>query len=561
MNQKIEITNNWNIQRVFRELECGNMKIPRFQRGYVWERSKIVKLLNSIIEEHPIGSFFIWEADAKYTDFCREIEDLGFQQNPEAGKFRFIIDGQQRITSLYVALMGKKLGSVDYATICYNLDRKRFQIPTLKTEPNNIPAWKIFNQSELSSIIEDYVSKDPVSGLQYMKILNECKRILDNYPLSLIKTMNVELDEAVTIFENINQGGKRLSLFDLVHASVWSTEFDLRELISVFNEENAIKLFGKLSPETFTQSLSLNVCNNCQKSNQLNLTTQECQEVWKRTLECLRLSIDFVKTLGAQSSQILPYESLLPILQYYFYKTGKNYMDNSHQQLINVWYWTTIFSRRYSSSTLTRMKEDADWISRIVNGINEERRFAITISLQELRRINMKNKSVVKDGVLCILAANSPKDFNNGLVVTLDNTNASRSNAKENHHFFPYSRYEDFNITQNDVNGLLNFAFISKVLNGSISNKLPSEYISEYLTKNINLEQDLLSHFIDRTAYNAAKNNDFESFVTARGTLILGQINKLCKIESASSTIVNEDEELDTSDDLSNDFIQDDIQQ
>lgn len=57
MSQKIEITNNWNIQRVFNELENGNIKIPRFQRGYVWERSKIVKLLNSIYKEHPIGSF------------------------------------------------------------------------------------------------------------------------------------------------------------------------------------------------------------------------------------------------------------------------------------------------------------------------------------------------------------------------------------------------------------------------------------------------------------------------------------------------------------------------
>ena len=76
----------------------------------------------------------------------------------------------------------------------------------------------------------------------------------------------------------------------------------------------------------------------------------------------------------------------------------------------------------------------------------------------------MKNKSVVKDGVLCILASNCPKDFNNGNKVTLDNTNASRANAKENHHFFPYSRYSDFNITPNDVNSLLNFVFYKNFL-------------------------------------------------------------------------------------------------
>ena len=45
----IEIINNWNLNLVFHELEQGNMRIPRFQRSYVWERAKIVKLLNSII--------------------------------------------------------------------------------------------------------------------------------------------------------------------------------------------------------------------------------------------------------------------------------------------------------------------------------------------------------------------------------------------------------------------------------------------------------------------------------------------------------------------------------
>lgn len=386
--------------------------------------------------------------------------------------------------------------------------------------------------------------------------MNECKRILDNYPISIIKTLNAELDEAVTVFENINQGGKRLTLFDLAHASVWTSDFDLRDLIQEFNDESAIKLFGKLQPETFTQSLSLNAIGNCQQTNQLSLTTSMCQNVWTRTLECLRLSIDLVKRYGAQKIDILPYESLLPILQYYFFKSGKNYMENAHKQLIDDWFWTTIFSRRYSSASLTKMKEDADWITRIIDNQNEERRFAITITYNELRRINMKNKSAVKDGVLCILAANNPVDFNNGQSVKLDNTNASRSNAKENHHFFPYSRYKDFGITQDDVNSLLNFAFISKSLNLAIRNKQPSEYLSYYANNSNQLQEWLKTHFIQLDAYNAAIHNNFEDFVEARGKQILERINMLCKVKSGTLPTIDEYEESDTSNDVENDFIQ-----
>ena len=556
MNQKIEITNNWNIQKVFNELENGNMKIPRFQRGYVWERSKIVKLLNSIYEEHPIGSIFIWEASSEYADFCREIEDLGFPEKPEANKFKFIIDGQQRITSLYVALMGKKLGDIDYSTICFNLDAKRFQIPKLKTEQNNIPAWKIFNQAEAAQLLKSYSVYDYQNGTQYWDALNECQLKFHNYPISLIKTLNVELDEAVTIFENINQGGKRLSLFDLVHASVWAKDFDLRDLIQEFNEEASIKIFGGLQSETFTQSLSLNILDNCQKTNQLKLTTADCKKYWDRTLECLRLAVDLISGYGAVKNDILPYESVIPVIQYYYYKSGKNNIENAHKLLIDDWYWTTVFSRRYSSSTLTRMKEDADWISRIISGKNEPRIFGITLTCQDLRRINMKNKSVIKDGVLCILAANSPVDFNNGQGVKLDKTNASRANAKENHHFFPYSRYKDFGITQDDANSLLNFAFISKTLNIAISNKLPSEYLSEYAKENPKLAQCLAAHFINTEAYTFAIQNDFNSFAEARGKLILSKIYALCKVNGAQEPILDiVEEEFDSSDDLANENV------
>ena len=114
MEQKIEIINNWNLNKIFNELENGNMKIPRFQRGYVWERSKIVRLLNSIYKQYPIGSFFIWVASTEYKHFCREITELGLPENPESNTYSFILDGQQRITSLFVALKNKILNNTDY---------------------------------------------------------------------------------------------------------------------------------------------------------------------------------------------------------------------------------------------------------------------------------------------------------------------------------------------------------------------------------------------------------------------------------------------------------------
>ena len=307
--------------------------------------------------------------------------------------------------------------------------------------------------------------------------------------------------------------------------------------------------------ETFTQALSLNAKDNCLQVAQLNLKCEECKKIWDRTLECLRLAIDFVKGYGVQHTSILPYDAMLAVLQYYFFKSKKNSIDNVHKQFINDWFWTTTFSKRYSSSALTHEKEDADWIALLVNEQPSSRTFGITISLDELKRIQMKNASVVKNGILCILAANNPLDFNNGEQVKLDNTNASRANAKENHHFFPYSRQKDCNITQKEVNSLLNFAFISKNLNLEISNKLPSTYLQSYVVTNPKLKEMLLTHFIDEAAYECAMKNNFKGFVEARGRLILNKINELCKTGRATIAINTEEDEYDTSDDLESDFV------
>ena len=530
MEQRIEIINNWNLKKVFDELENGNIKIPRFQRGYVWERSKIVKLLNSIYHQYPIGSFFIWVASLEYKNFCRDIAELNLPEKPEANNYSFILDGQQRITSLYVALKGKKLNGTDFSSICFNLEKKEFQIPRLKNEKHNIPAWKIFDATEYGDVLTDYAILDRDNKTGYSATWRECQQVFTDYPISVIKSLKMDLEQVVTIFERINQGGKRLSLFDLVHASAWSPSFDLRDKIKSFNEEPNVKYFGGLEGEVFIQSLALNKYDDCRNQNQLNLTAEIASEIWDKTTECLRLSIDFIKTLGVKFIDFIPYNSFLPVIQYYYYKSGMKSIKHEHVKLIENWFWTATFSQRYSSSSLTLMKDDATWIHNLSSGHIVGNEFGVSLTLKELLKIRMQTKSVIKNGVLCLMALENPKDFDNGQLVTLDRTNVSRSNSKENHHFFPYSLRQQFGTDSNGINSLVNFVLISGRLNREISNDYPSQYLDIYTQKNGDIEQHLLSHFIDQNAIEAAKSDDFQTFKQKRGGLILTKIKSKVQV-------------------------------
>ena len=548
VNERIEIINQWKLNRVFSELESGNMRIPRFQRAYVWERAKIVKLLNSIYNQYPIGSFFLWDTDTQMESFCRDITEFGFPNKPEANKFTFILDGQQRITSLYVTLKGKQLNGVDYKSICFNLDKRVFKIPTLRTEPNNIPVWKIYDDLEYGNLLKEYYG---TGQTELGAAIQECHQILHEYPVSIIKSMNMDLDEVVTIFERINQGGKRLSLFDLVHASVWSKDFDLREKIKEFNEENAIRIFGSLDAETFTQSLALNIDGDCTNKHQLKLKNDDCKSIWEKTLECIRLTIDFIKQLGVQQLSIIPYPSLIAVIQNYFYLSKEKYISSDVKPLICDWFWTLTFSQRYSSSALTRMNEDALWIKSLVEGSREPRIFTVKLSVEDLKRVRMNTRSVIKNGILSLMALNNPQDFDNNDSVTLDKTNASRSNSKENHHFFPYSLATSFGVSQNEINSVLNFAFITKRLNGHILNNKPSDYLLKMEQENKSIRAAMQTHFIDDEAYDAATKDDFRRFIELRGKQIVDRIYEVCRVDESLDTVVSlEASELDLFDEL-----------
>lgn len=519
------------------------MRIPRFQRDYVWERSKVVKLLNSIYMQYPIGTFFLWEADASMSTFCRDMSDFGFPKEPDGKKFLFILDGQQRITSLYLALNGKSFNNIDYGTICFNLDKKIFKIPTLKTEPNNIPVWKIFNGSAHKDLIMQFIDQR-----EYVQSILDCRELLQNYPISIVKTSDMDLESVVDIFERINQGGKRLTAFDLVHASVWSEDFDLRTEISKFNDEPAIRFFGSINEEIFTQSLALNVKNDCTKLVQLKLTNADCKTYWEQTKECLRLAVDYMKmNLGVQNISIMPYQNMLSVVQYYFFKGGSNTMQSRHKQVLEDWFWTTTFSNRYSSSTLTRMNEDACKIASMLDGKDVSIRYTVKLNISDLKRSRMNTRSVIKDGILCLMALNAPKDFDNGNLVTLNNTNASRSSSKENHHFFPYSLYNKFGVQIDEINSVLNFAFITKRLNLDILDDKPSVYLAKYESTNPDILDHLHSHFISKDAFEAAKNDDFNTFVEERGKELLQRINTLCHVDeqTESEDIFEKDDEYD----------------
>lgn len=361
MEQTIEIVNNWNLRKMMSELENGNILIPRFQREYSWEMSKVVSLLNSIYSQYPIGSFFLWIAPKEFKNFIRNHEELGIVQNTDHSHYVFILDGQQRILSLYLCLKGKKFENTDYSKLCFNLEKKQFVYPRKQGLKLNIEAWKIFDDIEYNETYAELLMSDRSDKTRFAATWAHCRDVFNNYPLSIVKNLHKDIDDVVEIFERINQGGKRLTIYDLIQASTWSEKFDLNQRIAEFNSHPYVKRLGGLSNRIFTQSLAINAFGDCKNASQLKLSPNICQKLWPSTKQSLSKTMDFFKSLRIHNDLAL-YEVFVPVLQYYFYKAEKLAVSDGQTKTLEKWFWDSKFSKRYNTQTVSKMKEDLTWI-------------------------------------------------------------------------------------------------------------------------------------------------------------------------------------------------------
>ncbi|WP_323032427.1 DUF262 domain-containing protein [Paracoccus sp. (in: a-proteobacteria)] len=87
------------------DIEKGVIKIPKFQREFVWPIEKTATLLNSIVKGYPIGTFILWKTDYRMGD-VKDIGNIALPPTPSDRQVEYVLDGQQRMTSLFAAYRG-----------------------------------------------------------------------------------------------------------------------------------------------------------------------------------------------------------------------------------------------------------------------------------------------------------------------------------------------------------------------------------------------------------------------------------------------------------------------
>lgn len=530
------------------EIQKGQIKIPKFQRDFVWSIDKTAKLLDSILKGYPIGTFILWETNERLNDI-KNIGNLVLPPVPDDIKVQYVLDGQQRITSLYAAFLGASIQKegekkiTNYGSIFVDLegdiDNNDEQIiVSEQPETKNISLKDLLN-SKYSDLRENYSNED-------IDKIQEYKETFTSYDFSTVVLRKEDIDSAIEVFTRINTGGQTLTLFEIMSAKTYDEEqkFDMQDRFQKLLKQLEVSKYETISSTVILNVLGLILSKNkeCKRKVVLQLDKQSIIDIWDDVISSLKESIDYFRSVyRIPVSTLLPYDALLVPFSYFFYYQ-KEKPKGEQIKYLEEFFWRISLSYRYSSSTESKLAQDIKRIDQILNGErpNYDELKVFLSSPRDLIDTNFSAGNSYCKAVLCLLAYSEPKDFQDNGKVILDNSWLKMANSKNYHHFFPKSYLRKQGI--GNENSIVNITLVGADLNKrKIRAKAPSIYIQDFLDENAELHKSIKSHLIDNIDDFGIHSDDYSVFLEKRATSIYNALKN--RIEFTNTEKI-EDTEL-----------------
>lgn len=528
------------------------MLIPTFQRDFVWDPENILKLWDSIYKFYPVGSILYWVTNT-FLHTHRKIGGFQFPHDEETLKqfkeWEYILDGQQRATSLLVSMLGGK-GKVkdnenfDY-TVYFDAANAEFffdkdlQRKKAKINPAFLLRIKDVPKGDFLSLYERIYNETGINE-EIKNNIKQLYRIFTDYSLVFIKIQGVDVDEVTEIFERVNQEGKKLDPVDIIVARTYRNENQEKGVTMFYLRDNLAALkkilatlgnrFRDIDDYAIIQMFSM-----CLRKDETgdrksfgitpkaldNLTTDNLEDNWVGCQKTIFETIKFLADLKIQGPNVLPNGYLLFPLCHHFYKNPL-----PDRQFAKQWFWRTAFAEK----DFRRADEVYDYCNDFFDKIQTGEKPVLTeLVLSKSRLVNTSYyyKSALSRAVLAFLAKQNPLDFSDPDAEVLDNVYLLLSQAPNLHHIYPQNFLEKVKELPNgaDINSLMNICYLRAKTNIVVGDKNPLHYFREFEgVKDFNKILD--SHLIPKEflAKNEFQPSDYKDFLFARAQLFCQRI-------------------------------------
>jgi len=505
------------------DIEKGQIKIPQFQREFVWELRKCASLMDSIVKGYPIGTLIFW----KTKDRLRSIRNIGdcALPEPQAGDFvEFVLDGQQRLTALFASLKGLKIQRDtvkvdDFAEVYIDLQAKEDEQIVI-TDVSGKDSSSVIKITEL---LYGGITTLATYPKEYHEKLDMYKNRISSYNYSTIQIREAPIDIATEIFTRINVGGKPLSLFEIMVAKTFEPkrDFDLSEKFNELIDRLRPLDYETISDATVLQTISLLIDDECKRQTILRLNKDEFINTWAKAVDAIERTVEYFRgSYRIPVSQLLPYNALIVPFAYFFSRHPDR-PAGGQQRYLEDFFWRCSLSGRYSSGVEGKLAQDMKRIDRILKDELPVYDWSIDTSPEFIIRNGWfsAGRSYIK-AILCIYAYHQPKTFNDNSIVNISNYWLKQANSKNYHHFFPRAYLRSVG-KEDKANNVLNITIVDDFLNKrEIRAQAPSVYMRKFERINPHLSEAMKTHLILDLDDFGVWTDDYETFIQERAKAV-----------------------------------------
>lgn len=553
-------------------IAAGQIQLPDFQRGWVWDDNHIRSLIASLSRSYPIGAVMFLEAGG--VPFKPRLF-AGVQLKPAPKPKTLVLDGQQRLTSMYLSLRSgqpvptrtekgadiRRLYFLDMAK-CLDPDADREEAvisvpeslqvtsdfgrkvdldvstPPLQYDQRLFPVALLFDAEGYMTWKMGFAQRHAQSADAAMFLMRFDQAIWLRFQQFKVPAIELTQDtprEAVCqVFEKVNTGGVTLTVFELMTATFAADEFNLRDdwdarrerLTAKHDVLEAVDGTSFLTAVTllasFRRHLNQKTAVSCKRSDVLKLNLGD----FKGLEAALELGFKRAAELLAEEKifdeRSLPYATqLIPLAAICAHLGERNTLHGIKQRLLR-WYWSGVLGELYGGANETRFAMDMQDVVAWVDG-GAEPRTVRDANFAPTRLLSLQSRlAAAYKGLAALLMKHGGRDFVSGTPIDL---NTYFNNAIDIHHIFPRAWCEKQKLPKDKWNSVINKAPLAAGTNRFISGDAPSVYLGRIQkAKQVpahSLDDFLTSHVIPVLEL---RGDDFDAFIRLRAAALLDLI-------------------------------------
>jgi hypothetical protein len=355
------------LESLLDELAEGRLRVPHFQRPFVWEPVQMLELFDSIERGYPIGSILVWETNTAVPSLDA-VSGIDVPPTPDDGPISYLLDGHQRLSTLFGTLGRRPATSVedDRPWRIYRRLGEAPSTPGLRFEhatddavptPRLLPLQAVLRTMDFLAYARR-ISRDPDTADDADALVDEAEELaqrIKSYKIAVIRLVGGSLSHAVEAFARLNSGGKQITPQDLVSALTYRPGVEsLTDKIETVRRNAASAGFGLLEPDVVFQSIvAISDTDEPSVIRWADFATGlegHLAEFVDRADVALARAIQFLRyEAGVPHLTLLPYSLQLPLLAAFYDRVPNP--DLQHVRSLVRWFWATSWSGVLRSTT------------------------------------------------------------------------------------------------------------------------------------------------------------------------------------------------------------------